>query len=674
MPSKKDPNQIKVTSGLSGRGSNMFFPSTIINIGGSQFPEAYQVKSNPPPNMDGTNVQANLDEFHGLIPKRPNYLHETHSSAINPLNPVQVEMDHVLRFYNDGSDDFDVSPVLLIPSMSESLLLAPLYPADRGILALELGGVLTKAVNLFDIFYEGNVTFENPDGRYSRHRNYVQDSSDLYYEGLVYNSAGQVSGLDQISLVLRFPYKDSYDEFNGVDGGALIPVVYPDSYPNTFHSYQICAALPIVELPIADTAYEVRLIHFKTIEDFDLYQASQVFESFGILDLAEGLNEGWGQIPLMYDSQNTVDLVSSSFVPPNTTSAPSGVSLSGVRYYGPTDVMVWSFQSEGMFNASFLEEGSFLSLESNGSAYLDEPVAQLAEYSLNGTRPSDIAELNKAAQVQTYLQTPSCLKVDNATTTVSNGSGDMDSHQHIFTAPLMIVSDPATTTIPTPSSLKSKTENFTSEVSRYPSSVSLSSSVLPDGSTSSWNSSSNLGPDDLQVGHVTTDNFSLALGGALFLPHHNYTSHRPSAGQPDYSTYPVSNTDRSYVRSFDVEGIRRVGKFRIISDSSNLFDLFKHDDSALYGGHSQGLEILVAPSGIPSQEWLDLGRLKGDGNGALIRVEEISMYEVEVSYELDNFPVLQNGFYPVAMKITVYDQSPVFNDSNFSIRHISWLK
>lgn len=1048
MPTKKDPNSIKVSSGLAGQGSTIFVPVVSVSQGGSSFPEAYQVKSNPPPNMDGTNVQENLDELHGLIPKRPNRLDEIHGNQYNNLNPVKAHtLDYVKVLYNDGSSSSNASDVFSLPTLEESFILAPLYPADRGVLALEIGGTHISAVNLDAIFYEGNVTFQDPDGKFSRQRNYVVDSSSPYYEGLVFNTQGQVEGditgtLDQIQLILRVPVKESYDDFDSISGGGLIPVAFPDAFPNTFHSFQIAALLPTLDLGSPNVPATIRFIHYKTIEDLNKGEAGNPFESYAILDLAELLEDDMGGTPFIYDDQNTLNIESFSFEPSSTTSS-SGITLSGVSYYGIGDDIQWDFEAQGLYNSTFVEDGAHLTYVSNDEVLDDSVSLHYTQYSPNGTTTSSISEGSTEEDVSFFFMEPRALKLSSATLTIENGNESFVTGSDSLLA--LVNSDSEANVIPTPSHEKSVKDYFTSEVSRYPHNAHPSSLILPDGSTSSWDSSTSLSDDDLQVGHIVTTNFGLGRG-ALFIPHIDYTNHIPDMSQPNYSiagdsannpnnpdftqedgdgslgnpyqiwsavqfnhigtdssfwdkhfilmadvnmnsigsyniignsstpfsgsfngnwktitgltiyeptandvgifgyidgaslsniyspwtainvtgqnqvgglvgtalnstiyncsiqalvsgnnevgglvgyssdltlersigaialgnnrigsglgyavntdvfqcggrgtsfgqnqvggfvgfmvngtldeTYsllnvngaddvgglagslnqvtvtnsyvfgfiggPVEgankvggfvgtsfdssitdvyvrafvegtgtnvgpiwgennssppltnayynsdtdligndNTDgtpltsaqmaltssfsgwvffdspdyvwgmsdlsgvptprlawefepilppplpdftgsRSYVRAFNAKGSQRVGTLKIISDTANLFNLFKYDGHPDFGGHSGGLEILIAPSGIEDQEWLDLGRFKGSGNGALLSVNPISAHEVDVRFELDNFPVEQNGFWPVAIKITVYGSSTAYNPSAFSIRQIEY--
>jgi hypothetical protein len=198
-----------------------------------------------------------------------------------------------------------------------------------------------------------------------------------------------------------------------------------------------------------------------------------------------------------------------------------------------------------------------------------------------------------------------------------------------------------------------------------------------DNTTSLWDSTSSISGTDELVVRGATSGADLSVntkGGELAYPDTDYTTaHYPTSGQPDYS---AESGDKYYVRLFDAEASKLTGTFEIKGEfvNSDPIDDLKYDPSdSTYDHHPQGMRVEIGPANVDTQIQ-DLGRTYQDTSGALVSYSSPDSKTLQIDYQLNAYPVVENSRYPVVFKLTIYDGSPVQGDSDFriySIKHIS---
>lgn len=636
MPSDRDPNQILIGAGRAGADSvglnSLLFDAAALG----QQPTASEVEVITPPTMDGENVQEIIDEYWALIPDRPNYIDEVGGSQFNDLNPVGWTFPS--GFIEANYDDSGTAePTIARPSATFTMT-ATLFPADRGVLAVKVTGSTTEhvsALNLGEVFVEGSVFSTSVPARILAQNDYTAGS----------DPDGTVGGVTQnIDLSSRVPM--SRDFSNSAYPGVLYP--YED-YLEDFQTFQLARADITVDLTnFANEAVTVEVVHYKTEDAFNAV-STNADDLHGIVDLAALYSPSNSATTFFYDdgTGDALSITSSSYSPGSGTTTPaSAIQLSGVTYYGSSDSFDLDVDAEGMWDNAFLEFG--MEFRPWNTDDVDAKDYNYQQYDTSGFEPDgDSAVLSVTDQdiiTDRIGEATPVVRIND--TTNASVSNTFNSLTYLWAYSGVV---PSTDVF----------EKFTDESIRYPRNTALTATILPDGTGTTFDSTQNIADTgELQVGGIdNTGDFANAPGGSLKYPDTDYTTgYAPSGGQPDYSGISY---DGVYLRSFDMGDSILTGVFTITGDpiSASLLEDFQWDDSANFEGHSNGVKIEIAPSGLVSS-WQDLGREFGDGNGAALSWTEPSPREVQVKFKLAQYPQLQSGFYPVAFKVTIFNGGP----------------
>jgi hypothetical protein len=661
MPSKKDPNEINTGSGKAGKDS------VNVDAGGGQggvtLPiPASQVDVDNPPTAIGEDGQESVNELSTRIDTRPNYIHEFGAQVYNGLNEPKWSFNPQLTDANfddsgakTGAWVFDSTPL--------TITAGPVFPADRGILAVSIEGTHVAAISLAYLF--SGVSLDPEDGAPSRYKG--QNDYSAGSESQV-TLTGPVSGtLDQMDVYDRLPVvSDDYSRsrFSAVLGGSGEDPVY-ELYNEDFTYLQL-ARFEVDLSPSSGSISDMKLIHYQTKQDFEDGDQNNSYSSYAEVELSRSAGNNSNQF-YYDDTGNNLVLNSYDFEmdvtnwhgSPPSDSASDPVHLSGVTYYGPSDTFSVSFGADGMFDDTFLEEGATvrylfgedIGFDINHTDYDqgDPSPGQTASLSLSGENFSEPA--------------PLFIKAGGPTLALKDGA------ENLFRQRMnaQYNNDDVLIGIQGKDPSNNTTEYFGDELRRHDAGTSLSNSILPDGSSSSWDSTTNLSGDELIVKGIDETGSSLSdveEGGCLQYPSTDYTTgHRPAADNGSGVDYSAASGDRHYLRSFDsgdstlTGTIKLKGEFFNTTLGGDLLEDFAYDSStSSYDGHNNGLRILIAPSGV-SSSWQDLGRDYNDSAGALVDHEVIDNRTIEVDYRLNSYPAKQSGFYPVAIKVTMYDGS-----------------
>jgi len=656
MPRNSDPNKISVGAGRAGQES---VTSSALNInvtagsGGVGSVKASEVQSETPAHLSGDNLQENLYSIDGLAPlPRPNRIGEARTDVPNPADSYEAP-DLVEGFY----DAAGVATAAVLTNDNTLEVSFLMYPSDRGILAVQKdtgsGWVTTQALNLEGIFTEGDPDDTAAPSRWVGQNDYVAGSS----------AAGNVDGLPQgIGLVDRLPALTSYNrgDFSFLAGG---PDPVYEVYEYNYYAYQL--ARTTVEIDLGATTSEAkgqyRIVHFAAEADYFNAKNGLAHKTWGTISV--GVNE------VFLDSDTTTAIALSTanpqFITPVDTansSEPTVRYLSGVVYYGPTDDFDVDWSATGLYDDSFLEKGVRLRWLAGRDEWAQEFI--YTDYSGSGTAPGTTAAYNNGA----HNISGAHISVADPDLHAEDGLGRSDTLTYTGNPLLLHEEDYGTT----PVGFRLTSETFNDEETRYAGGVT--GTVVPDGSTSSWDSTATLSGSDLLVSGATSgQNLDLIEGGVLSYPSINFSTAYPT-GSPDYSNSTAlwrAGLDKTYIRSFDTEASTREGKIRIVgeptSGSNNLFEDMAHDTST-------GLQVDILPGHeIPADaKWWSLGQTYGEG-GALMDVEVESSNSILLSYYTDAFTSLHSGTstYPLALRVMINGSTP--SASEVRIYKIDWL-
>lgn len=605
MPSKKNPSDIQVGSGLAGQGSvsvtSLTFSSS--SLGGNV--SASEVSNETPISLSGGNVQEHINQAAlQALTKLPNVL----GSSTNPVNSGLV----------------DTSPVTVVGRYGSSAIAANLYegttvnlegvvfPADRGILALEVDGSEIAALDLSKIFVEGDPEDTSVPSRKLGQVDYVAES----------NPVASVNGLPQINLTKRLPVQDLYS------GGEY------EDFPESVFAQQLSTFNLDVTHP-ANSARSYDIIHYRSRRDYD---AKATGRKYGQTSIPTS-----SALPLYVDDVAATPLIN-SFTLAATNPAGGTRHVSGVQCYSSADTFNTAFNVTDMFNTSYLESG--ISIELQAGRVEDQVNLVYTSYDQGSPTAGQTAVFASSISLPTTraLEVRPQLRARNPFGQESTFNTASPNRVLLHGTTLDVRGSVS------PSRLTS--ESFGDESVRY---VSANGLMEPDGQGSLFDATSSLVAGQAQVRPASTgSDLSLVLGGELGYPQTDYSTGYHPQGNPDYSSF---SGEASYHRSFNMGGPYREGRIRLVgaSVSSNLFEDFAWDadlNVASNGyGHPEGLKILVGsdPNSAPN---LDLGKSYTLG-GALISVQIENANSVVVTFQLDQAPQKSpEGFYPVKTSVT----------------------
>lgn len=644
MP-RDDADEFETGSGQAAPNSVTSASLTFfVSTGGSGVTWAEDVKTRRYPGSLDRNVQENLEELSHLLPEIPNYIGETR----NAKNPSDLDLSPqpVKALYWNGSSNEDVY------SIDQNIfeISAVVFPADRGVLAIRLGETHELAIDLEEAFVEGSLYSDTAPSRPVGQDPYsAGQDSDATVEDPNGNDINQ-----NTELADRLPVLTDYAASNFPFLSSPSDPVYEDAYVNDIPAYQLAVAtMSVVESSDGDKG-EMKVVHYKSREDLINQQQNDPYETYNEFDLAGYLDSSNQGIDFFWDTDTTsVSFSNFGFTLEDTsdTSAAPRRRVSGITYYAPSDDYNVSFNADGLYTKTFLEEGVRIGqinpLTSAGAVTLD-----YTQYSSNGTQPGSTASYdNNSSWSKDYMsqRSPGVRVSDpHGRTAVQTKTENVlwNAHSDFNSVP----------------SGRLQKETFYDESTRYASGLTPGSpgiEMLPNGSTSSWDPAAQLGSTDLQVrGYSSNAGAELEKGGELALPTDDYssgffpTTRDGTNTQYDYSTLSTT-TNREYIRVFDVGGPELEGIIEVVSSSSDLPGLIDFEQGGNYDEHPNGVSMWVGPANVNQQEWLDLGRGWEDNHGALLDSEQDGQI-ARFYYRLDNYPVDSSGFYPLAFRIVCH--------------------
>lgn len=659
MPRINNPNDLIFGTGQAAQGSVP--TSALISINFATAPtvnvQAVQIGVDTPLAISGDNVQEHVDGISGLAPRPlPILLDEGFATEAYVVSPVPSPG------YLAGTTDIN----LVVPSSSLTYDVT-LFPADRGVLAVEFDPTLTgtgfqavQALDLEVIFVEGSPQAVAAPARRVGQNDYVAGS----------NLAASVGILPQnIGLVDRLPRLENYARANfpflapGVD-----PVYTP--YAVEFTGQQIARTRFTMSFAAGQNGI-VRIVQYKTREDFDRGQANLSFQSWAIVNFSAGVG-------LFYDNTAVPVQVNTFSIAPNNAvdSVAVGANrrfLSGILHYSPSDTFTLNWTGSGLYANAFKLSGaevlrSVQDDKSNTTIFYTDyspsatPGAGAVSTYSNATFNFNIAAGGVRASLPVVR-----LSKPNGFSDVSVNSGDIQ----------LIHEGPYLTTV------SSTSETFNTEVARYEYLDDAEIAYYPDGTGTSWSSLTSIASAaELQVRALeisTRPNLGFN-GGELTWPEMDYsTGYNPTTKdgvtpQEDYSASGLISTPiRGYVRSFDVAGPRREGRLQI--DASYKTGTYSSLLEMLLDVANSGIDIQLAASGATNVYFSSVLRPLGVG-GIYTDIEEVSSTSVILSYLLPHTPtVLTPGdFYPVAIQVTILEGSEAATGgANFGIQRLLML-
>jgi hypothetical protein len=656
MPSEKDPSQIKVGAGRAGQGSVTASSLTFTPGQGSSLDpviEAKDVRSEEPPFLAGDNVQANLNVINGLAPApRPNRLGET----ANPLNLATLSYNPVpvLARFPDGTATGTLAQVVETSTLEIS---GVLYPADRGILAVKLDGVVVQAINLSNVFTEGGPDDVTVPSR-------VQGQNDLLAPGPV----AAVDGLPvDIALVDRLPQLTSYVRANFAFLGAGPDPVY-DVYPEPYAGFQLARFVISLDLGAGSgSAGVLSLVHYRTEDDYFQDKIAAPFESYAIIT---PFTE-----PVYRDSDalSSVVVNSFSFVANDTddTVEVTPRTLSGVTYYAPSDTFNVSFDADGVYEDTFLTEGVRYRFHP-GSDVVSMPL-DYAQYSPNPILTGSSSTFSDAAEV--LVTDERCVIAD-----MELAAQDPFGREDTGAGPATLYLIHGATTYQQPSDTPPPSrllvENFIDESVRHPSLVETA--VNPAATASAWDSAAPLLSDALEVRGLSPDHVVpegvAGLGGELVYPQTDYsTGFQPAlpggVAQPDYSGL---TGDRSFIRAFGLSKPTDRLQVRLVGNPTTGNTLYED----LY---NPTLELFSASGVVVAfvfgNKLVSLGRPKAFG-GALVNATSESTYSVLFDVNLGFFPLFYDpsSLYSLQCVVRIEDGSAAATGGDFALYKIEIIE
>lgn len=610
MPSKKDPNNLRVGTGLAGRGSVAITSITFSGATGSgDDVSASEVSNETPLPLSGDNVQEHINQAALQAPVIPNVI----GSTSNPINSGEVDTNptSVSGFYFNGGATaaalFNGSPVTVQ---------GVVFPADRGILVLEVDGNAEAALDLGAIFVEGDVEDVTAPSRGVGQNDYTAGT----------NPNATVDGLPQgFDLTYRLPVSSNF--------GGGVPY---DDYTSDFAAQQL-ATFSVDYNQTADTAATYRVVHYRSLRD---YETSG--ETFGDSDVPTG-----GGVDVFSDGTAAAPVPTTFTMTPAAPSSAGSKVMSGVSVYDPSvDSFDVSYTVSNIFDNSFLASG--IALRQQPGRDEDRYDAPYTDYDSGNPAPGQVASYAGPSPFASFkvVELDPQLYAQNAFGTTATFAST--------TPETILINGLTFETAGSVSATRLTTETFKDEATRYPFPGNML--MEPDGTGSAFNPGASLGSGDAQVRPVPVGtDLSLIEGGELGYPSTDYSTSYFPTGNPDYSGF---STTAHYYRAFDMGSPVREGRFRFVGkpDSVNLFEDFRWDptvnNSANNFGHPEGVKIELRTN--VNDDWRDLGRPYAQG-GALTSFEIESANSVIVSFLLENLPELSPaGYYPVQMAIIMY--------------------
>ena len=606
MPSKRNPVQIRVGSGLAGRGSVAITSLTFSGGAGAGATRASEVLNETPLQLSGGNVQEHINQ---AALQAPTPLPNQIGSTSNPLNPGTVD---TAPGAVEGLFGVGATQAALV-STTNVVVEGIVFPGDRGILVLEVEGVEVAALDLDAVFVEGTPEDTLAPSRGVAQVDYIAGS----------NPTGTVGALTQFSLRDRLPVSADYS-------GTY------DDYPTDFPAQQI-ATFSVEVTQTADTLQSYDVIHYRSVRDYD---AKTLGNKYGESEVPSGLG-----LSIYVDGVAGAPSSDSFILTPGDTTSLGTKFLSGLEVYDPSvDTFETSLQVSGLFTNSYLERGiSILQQPGQENNKLDlvhtdydagNPVAgQNAAFAGVISFPGfKSVELDPALVSSNPFGATSTLTSSSPETLLVNGL--------TFDTRGSVPSDRLTVETFKDESVRVQAGNVTME---------------PDGTGSTFDSTTALNAGEAQVRPISVGgDLDLAEGGELGYPQTDYSSGYFPLNAVDYSGAAGS---RTYYRSFDMGGPYREGRFRIVGIpvSVNLFEDFRWDGTVNTSvndfGHPEGLRLDINTDQTTAPD-VDLGRPYGQG-GALTGFTIESANSVIVDFLLDEAPELSpQGYYPVRMGVT----------------------
>lgn len=606
MPSKRNPVEIRVGSGLAGRGSVAITSVTFSNNVGGGATRASEVINETPIQLSGDNVQEHINQAALQAPTPlPNQIGETG----NPINSGAVDANpaSVVGLFGAGAT------AAALVSTTNVTIEGIMFPADRGILVLEAAGVEVAALDLNAIFVEGT-----PEDTLAPTRGVGQID---YTAGS--NPNGTVSALPQFGLRDRLPVSASY-------GGTY------EDYPQDFAAQQI-ATFTVTVTQVADTLVDYDVIHYRSLRDYD---AKTLGQRYGETDVPTGAG-----LDIYVDGVAAAPVAAAFQLTPGDATSVGAKSVSGLSVYDPSvDALESSYTVNGLFTNSFLERGITI-LQQPGQTDNQLEIIH-TDYDGGNPAPGQVASF---AGVVTF---PGFKAVELDPVLVASNPFGATSSLTSSTPEILMVNGLTFDTRGAVPTDRLTIETFKDEAVR----VQAGNVIMePDGTGSTFDSTVDLSAGEAQVRPVTVGgNLTLAEGGELGYPQTDYSSGYFPLNTADYSGFSGSAT---YYRSFDMGGPYREGRFRIVGIpvSANIFEDFRWDGTVNTAandfGHPEGLRIDINTDQTTAPD-IDLGRPYGQG-GALTGFTIESANSVVVDFLLDEAPELSpQGFYPVRMGIT----------------------
>ena len=665
MP-RNDADSIRTGSGQANEGSVTATSLTFfVHAGGDGPIWAEDVNTHRYPGSLDRNAQGNLEELAGLLPELPNRIGETRN-AKNPSTLSFSPHDPVEALYWNGSSNQTVYGI----DATNFEISALIFPADRGVLAVRRDGSHDLAIDLQEVFVEDSLFSDSAPSRPIGQNPYTAGADP---DATVQDPGG--SNIPQnVDLARRLPVLTDYTAANFPFLSSPPDPVYNDTYTEDLPAYQLALATMTVVLNSDGNVGNIDVVHYESAEDLVNQQQGDPYEVYNEFDLAGYIDNANQGIDFFRDTDGT-SITFNSFTLTaddtfDTTESPRR-RVSGITYYGPNDGYDASFTADGLYTQSFLEEGARVAQihPSTAAGAID---LNYNTYSPNGTQPgseADYADTSLTWSMDYMSQrTPGIWLSDPYGETAMQTTSDAflwNAHSDFGSVPMS----------------RHQLETFYDEETRYPDSASPSDNILPDGSGSGWDPTTQLTDFDLQVRGVTTEEApEVAEGGELAAPTTDYsTGHVPTTRngtdpQYDYSGLPTTN-DREYIRSFDVEGPELEGIIEIKGSSGqDLIALTDYEEGGAFGGHPGGWSLWVAPAGVDNQQWLDLGREWEDNHGALVSRTQVDAHTYQFKYRLDRYPESESGFYPVAFRIVLHSDGSNYDPTalQYQFYSVEW--
>lgn len=656
MPRTNNPNDLVFGTGQAAQASVP--TSALVAVNFATAPDiaiqAVQIAVDTPLAISGDNMQEHVDGISGLAPRPlPLLLDEKFVANEFLVSPIP----------RGGFIAATTNLVLVVPSSSLTFDVT-LFPADRGVLAVEFDPTLTgngfQAVSALDlevIFVEGSPQATAAPSRRVGQLDYVAGS----------NLAASLGILPQnVSLDDRLPRLTDYTRANFPFLGPGADPVYP-AYAEGFTGQQLAKSSFTMNFAVGQNGI-VRIVQYKTREDFARGQANLSFQSWAIVSFTAGVG-------LFYDNSAVpVQVNTYSFVANDPTdSVDVGANrrfLSGILHYSPSDTFTLNWTGQGLYANTYKAEGAEL-LRSTNDITFNTPIFY-TDYSPSPT--PGIADLSSQNDPNFVFNIAAGgVRASSPVIRLSKPNGSSD--ESVYVGDVLLIHEGSFLTSP------NDQETFRREDKRYEYFDDAELPYSPDGAGSFWDPTASIAPlAELQVRAIDLQNRpNLGYGGGeLTWPEFDYSlGFQPTTKdgvnpQEDYSAGALAPAPvRGYVRAFDAQAPRREGRLRI--DGT-----FKSPDYAsllemLLDVSNSGVDIKLAATGSVGVYFSSVLRPLGAG-GIYTNVEEVGDNSVIFDYLLPHTPNLLTGFYPVTVQVEITQGSAATTGgSNFGIQRLQIL-